>query len=202
MARTLISGRLRLERETQRAWLDDDPVVPSNKAFGVLAHLMSRPWAPSCGHSPSHQPNHARADCHQGEPPRDNRAAHHRRRGQIGPFRRTRPTGHPGGGRSRPGWVHGAEWRGENIRWWSRAHHPSIPSTERTMSYATGAGFHRALEDRARWSASLRRLSDEGYELLRASRRRTILAANASGVPARAQTPSAGQVTSAIAQLC
>jgi DNA-binding response OmpR family regulator len=45
MARTLISGRLRLERETQRAWLGDEPVVLSNKAFGVLAHLMSRPNA-------------------------------------------------------------------------------------------------------------------------------------------------------------
>jgi DNA-binding response OmpR family regulator len=45
LARTLISGRLRLERETQRAWLDDEQVVLSNKAFGVLAHLMSRPYA-------------------------------------------------------------------------------------------------------------------------------------------------------------
>ena len=45
LARTLISGRLRLERETQRAWLDDEQVVLSNKAFGVLAHLMSRPNA-------------------------------------------------------------------------------------------------------------------------------------------------------------
>lgn len=43
MARTLISGRLRLERETQRAWLDEQEVVLSNKAFGVLAYLMSRP---------------------------------------------------------------------------------------------------------------------------------------------------------------
>lgn len=43
--RTLTSGRLKIERETQRAWLDDDQVVLSNKAFGVLAHLMSRPYA-------------------------------------------------------------------------------------------------------------------------------------------------------------
>lgn len=45
LARTLTSGRLRLEREAQRAWLDGEPVVLSNKAFGVLAHLMSRPNA-------------------------------------------------------------------------------------------------------------------------------------------------------------
>jgi len=45
MARTLVSGRLRLERETQHAWLDEEPVVLSNKAFGVLAHLMGRPNA-------------------------------------------------------------------------------------------------------------------------------------------------------------
>lgn len=45
LARTLISGRLKLERETQRAWLNGEPVVLSNKAFGVLAHLMSRPYA-------------------------------------------------------------------------------------------------------------------------------------------------------------
>jgi len=43
LSRTLTSGRLRLERETQRAWLENDQVVLSNKAFGVLAHLMSRP---------------------------------------------------------------------------------------------------------------------------------------------------------------
>ncbi len=43
--RTMTSGRLRIERETQRAWLDDEPVALSNKAFGVLAHLMSRPHA-------------------------------------------------------------------------------------------------------------------------------------------------------------
>lgn len=45
LAPTLISGRLRIERETQRAWLDEAPVVLSNKAFGVLAHLMGRPHA-------------------------------------------------------------------------------------------------------------------------------------------------------------
>ncbi len=45
LARTLVSGRLRLERETQRTWLDDEQIALSNKAFGVLAHLMSRPYA-------------------------------------------------------------------------------------------------------------------------------------------------------------
>jgi DNA-binding response OmpR family regulator len=43
MAHVLVSGRLRLERETQRAWLEDREIALSNKAFGVLAHLMSRP---------------------------------------------------------------------------------------------------------------------------------------------------------------
>jgi DNA-binding response OmpR family regulator len=43
MARVLVSGRLRLERETQRVWLEDREIALSNKAFGVLAHLMSRP---------------------------------------------------------------------------------------------------------------------------------------------------------------
>jgi DNA-binding response OmpR family regulator len=43
MAHVLVSGVLRLERETQRAWLEDREVALSNKAFGVLAHLMSRP---------------------------------------------------------------------------------------------------------------------------------------------------------------
>jgi DNA-binding response OmpR family regulator len=43
LANVLVSGRLRLERETQRAWLDNNEVALSNKAFGVLAHLMGRP---------------------------------------------------------------------------------------------------------------------------------------------------------------
>ncbi len=43
MAHVLVSGRLRLERETQRTWLEDGEIALSNKAFGVLAHLMSRP---------------------------------------------------------------------------------------------------------------------------------------------------------------
>jgi DNA-binding response OmpR family regulator len=43
LANTLTSGRLRLERETQRVWLGDHEVPLSNKAFGVLAHLMGRP---------------------------------------------------------------------------------------------------------------------------------------------------------------
>ena len=43
MAQVLVSGRLRLERETQRAWLEEREIALSNKAFGVLAHLMSRP---------------------------------------------------------------------------------------------------------------------------------------------------------------
>jgi len=41
-ARVLVSGRLRLERETQRLWVEGREVTLSNKAFGVLAHLMSR----------------------------------------------------------------------------------------------------------------------------------------------------------------
>ena len=45
LANVLTSGRLRLERETQRLWIDDREVALSNKAFGVLAHLMSRPNA-------------------------------------------------------------------------------------------------------------------------------------------------------------
>jgi DNA-binding response OmpR family regulator len=45
LARVLVSGRLRLERETQRAWLEGGEINLSNKAFGVLAHLMSRPMA-------------------------------------------------------------------------------------------------------------------------------------------------------------
>ena len=44
-ARVLVSGRLRLEREIQRVWVDDREVVLSHKAFGVLAHLMSRAGA-------------------------------------------------------------------------------------------------------------------------------------------------------------
>jgi len=43
LASVLVSGPLRLERETQRVWLDDRQIALSNKAFGVLAHLMSRP---------------------------------------------------------------------------------------------------------------------------------------------------------------
>jgi DNA-binding response OmpR family regulator len=43
LARVLVSGKLRLERETQRVWLEEREVALSNKAFGVLAHLMGRP---------------------------------------------------------------------------------------------------------------------------------------------------------------
>ncbi|NIS81712.1 MAG: response regulator [Anaerolineales bacterium] len=43
LARMLTSGRLRLERETQRVWLQGLEINLSNKAFGVLAYLMSRP---------------------------------------------------------------------------------------------------------------------------------------------------------------
>jgi DNA-binding response OmpR family regulator len=43
LAGVLVSGPLRLERETQRVWLEGREVALSNKAFGVLAHLMSRP---------------------------------------------------------------------------------------------------------------------------------------------------------------
>jgi DNA-binding response OmpR family regulator len=43
LANVLTSGRLRLERETQRVWLDGQDIPLSNKAFGVLAHLMGRP---------------------------------------------------------------------------------------------------------------------------------------------------------------
>ena len=42
LANVLTSGPLRLERETQRVWVDGREVPLSNKAFGVLAHLMSR----------------------------------------------------------------------------------------------------------------------------------------------------------------
>jgi DNA-binding response OmpR family regulator len=42
LANVLSSGGLRLERETQRVWVDEREVPLSNKAFGVLAHLMSR----------------------------------------------------------------------------------------------------------------------------------------------------------------
>jgi DNA-binding response OmpR family regulator len=45
LAHTLTCGRLRLERETQRVWLDEAQVSLTNKAFGVLAHLMERPGA-------------------------------------------------------------------------------------------------------------------------------------------------------------
>jgi DNA-binding response OmpR family regulator len=43
LAHILTCGRLRLERETQRVWLDEDLISLTNKAFGVLAHLMERP---------------------------------------------------------------------------------------------------------------------------------------------------------------
>lgn len=43
LASVLTAGPLKLERETQRVWLDGAQVALSNKAFGVLAHLMSRP---------------------------------------------------------------------------------------------------------------------------------------------------------------
>lgn len=43
LASTLTSDRLKLERETQRVWLAGREIALSNKAFGVLAHLMSRP---------------------------------------------------------------------------------------------------------------------------------------------------------------
>jgi DNA-binding response OmpR family regulator len=43
LANVLTSGPLRLERETQRVWLEGQEIALSNKAFGVLAHLMGRP---------------------------------------------------------------------------------------------------------------------------------------------------------------
>jgi DNA-binding response OmpR family regulator len=43
LASTLSSDALKLERETQRVWLAGREIALSNKAFGVLAHLMSRP---------------------------------------------------------------------------------------------------------------------------------------------------------------
>ncbi|HRE26550.1 MAG TPA: response regulator transcription factor, partial [Anaerolineales bacterium] len=43
LANVLTAGALKLERETQRVWLGGALVALSNKAFGVLAHLMSRP---------------------------------------------------------------------------------------------------------------------------------------------------------------
>jgi DNA-binding response OmpR family regulator len=43
LAHVLTSGALRLERETQRVYWSGRAVPLSNKAFGVLAHLMSRP---------------------------------------------------------------------------------------------------------------------------------------------------------------
>jgi len=43
LANTLTSGPLRLERGPQRVWLAGREIPLSNKAFGVLAHLMSRP---------------------------------------------------------------------------------------------------------------------------------------------------------------
>jgi len=43
LARVLVSGRLRLERETHRIWLEGEDIPLTTKAFGVLAHMMSRP---------------------------------------------------------------------------------------------------------------------------------------------------------------
>jgi DNA-binding response OmpR family regulator len=43
IAPALHSGRLRIERESQRVWLEEKDVVLSNKAFGVLAYMMTRP---------------------------------------------------------------------------------------------------------------------------------------------------------------
>ena len=43
LAAVLVSGRLSLERETHRVWLDGREITLTTKAFGVLAHLMSRP---------------------------------------------------------------------------------------------------------------------------------------------------------------
>ncbi|NIM94228.1 MAG: response regulator [Anaerolineales bacterium] len=43
LAHVLVTDRLRIERETQRVWLDRDEIPLTTKAFGVLAHLMSRP---------------------------------------------------------------------------------------------------------------------------------------------------------------
>ena len=43
MAPALRSGPLRIERESQRTWIDEKEVVLSNKAFGVLAYMMTRP---------------------------------------------------------------------------------------------------------------------------------------------------------------
>ncbi len=45
LASVLTSADLRVERETQRVWLAQRELALSNKAFGVLAHLMSRPNA-------------------------------------------------------------------------------------------------------------------------------------------------------------
>jgi DNA-binding response OmpR family regulator len=45
LAHVLVSGVLRLERESQRVYISGREVPLSNKAFGVLAHLMSRPDA-------------------------------------------------------------------------------------------------------------------------------------------------------------
>jgi DNA-binding response OmpR family regulator len=42
LAGVLTSGALRLERETQRVRVGEHEVALSNKAFGVLAHLMGR----------------------------------------------------------------------------------------------------------------------------------------------------------------
>lgn len=42
-AQILVSGALRIERETRRVWLKDQEISLSNKAFGVLAYLMVRP---------------------------------------------------------------------------------------------------------------------------------------------------------------
>jgi DNA-binding response OmpR family regulator len=42
LANVLVSGNVRLERAAQRVWLEGREIALSNKAFGVLAHLMSQ----------------------------------------------------------------------------------------------------------------------------------------------------------------
>jgi DNA-binding response OmpR family regulator len=44
-AESLISGDLRIERGARRVWLGDQEVALSNKAFGVLAYMMTNPMA-------------------------------------------------------------------------------------------------------------------------------------------------------------
>lgn len=43
LANVLVSEGLRVERQTQRVWLEGQERALSTKAFGVLAYLMSRP---------------------------------------------------------------------------------------------------------------------------------------------------------------